>query len=382
MEDPYPEERSDYASEGTVAHEVSEQCLTKNVDATEFLGQTWTLFDNDGEAYFTHTVDGEMVDGVQMYVDYVRGQKGELLVERKVDFSTWVRDGFGTSDAIVIDNACANVSDLKFGRGVKVDATENPQAMLYGLGVLNDYEFIYGEFDTFKLNVIQPRLDHISEWEVSRTDLVTWAEETVKPTAEIVIRLLEDDDFFAQEGHKYLVPGESQCKFCKARRDCKVRTEHFMRIITDGFEAVNVPVDPREVHLLSNDDLGALLPQLGGFKDWLDDLHTVSQTKAEAGEGIPHHKLVIQKGKSSRSWTDDKTASNALNRAFKKEGIEASATVPISPAKAEKQLGKAHQLLKKYVVTKPGNDKTVLVHESDKRPAVEVNPTDGFSEAA
>ena len=148
-----PDESSSYADEGSAAHALAEHCLQEDSNAEQHIGLTFS-------DYPDYPVDQAMADGVQIYLDYVRSQEGELLIEQRVDFSQWVPDGFGTSDAIVIghgeDEGIVTVIDLKYGKGHRVDAEDNSQAMLYALGVLNQYGFIYDcpiNSDLFKLSI-------------------------------------------------------------------------------------------------------------------------------------------------------------------------------------------------------------------------------------
>ncbi len=171
MEADIPDRSSPYAAEGTAAHELAEECLVSKTDAQDYLGNVIS----DPETGADFEVDNEMVEAVQRYLDYVRDQPGRLLVEQRVDFSPWVPGGFGTSDAIILHDGVMTIVDLKYGKGVKVDANDNPQAMTYALGSFNEYEFVY-DIKAFKLVIVQPRIDIISEWEISVEDLVDWAD--------------------------------------------------------------------------------------------------------------------------------------------------------------------------------------------------------------
>ena len=69
-------------------------------------------------------------------------------------------DSFGTSDAVVIDevNGTAHIIDLKYGKGVSVEAEQNTQTMLYALGVIDDLGFMY-EFDTVIIHIYHRALE-------------------------------------------------------------------------------------------------------------------------------------------------------------------------------------------------------------------------------
>ncbi len=59
-----------------------------------------------------------------------------------MDYSRWAKQGFGTADALIIANNTIEVIDLKYGKGVKVDAQNNPQLMLYGLGAFRGIRLV------------------------------------------------------------------------------------------------------------------------------------------------------------------------------------------------------------------------------------------------
>lgn len=354
MEDGLPDTTSEFAEYGTAAHELAERCLKEDVTADYFAGKVFN----------GHEADEEMVEGVQSYLDYVRSHKGEVLIEQRVDFSPWVSEGFGTCDCLVIEGDTASVIDLKFGKGVRVDAENNPQAMLYALGALNEYEFIFDEINTFKLAIVQPRLDHVSEWTLSREELLAFGEQA-KERADLA---LSDE--------APLTPGESQCRFCKAKATCRALAEHSLKTAADGFEAVDVPVTVKDVAKLSNEEVAALLPQLNTLTDWIKAVEAHALAELEQGRNVPGYKLV--EGRSIRKWRNEEDAEKALSSELEAEDIFTKKL--ISPTQAEKALGKAHPILKEHVVKPEG--KPAIAPESDKRPALEVNPTEGFSKVA
>jgi hypothetical protein len=162
-----PNKSSIYADEGTAAHELAEICLTMGERASSWVGKQ--LPDNNAV-----TVTQEMADYVQVYVDYVKSKKGMVLVEQYVDFSHVAPDGFGTCDALVMGNDTLHVIDLKYGKGVRVDAENNTQALLYAIGAISNHSWM--AFKTIVITIVQPRLDHISEWTLSINEVNAWAE--------------------------------------------------------------------------------------------------------------------------------------------------------------------------------------------------------------
>ncbi|GFO80748.1 MAG: hypothetical protein A49_03750 [Methyloceanibacter sp.] len=367
LEAALPEETSTYAEEGTVAHEVAAQCLRGGTNADSYLDETFFVKDGnvvesaDG-ADRPYTVDQEMVDAVQMYLDYVRQQPGTLLVEQRVDFSPWVPDGFGTADAIILHDGGAAVVDLKYGRGVPVYAEENPQTMLYALGALNEFGFAY-EIDTFKLVIVQPRLDHIDDdWEVSYEKLENfgaWANKCAE-------RALADD--------APLTPSTKACQFCKARGSCKALAEHVYKTACDGFEAIGGPVEVRDQALLTPAERSALLNDLDILTGYADAVIAETVAMLMRGETVPGFKLV--EGRSNRKWADEEAAGKALARKLGAKVAFIKKLITITDA--EKRLGKNDPLVAKHTTKPPG--KPTLAPESSPKPALKFDPADGFDD--
>ena len=198
----YEDKGSDYAAEGTDAHTLCEYKLRKALgmeatDPTENL--TW----------FNQEMDECANDYVAYILELVEAAKETcvdpaVLVEQRVDFSRWVEQGFGTSDAILIADGTMHVIDYKHGLGILVSAVENPQLKCYGLGALELFDGIY-DIDNVCVHVVQPRRQNISTFEISKDDLYRWADEVLKPTAELA---------FAGDGN--FLCGE-WCGFCKAK---------------------------------------------------------------------------------------------------------------------------------------------------------------------
>lgn len=358
MEAPFPDQTSQYAMEGTAAHELGERALRIGCNTGALVGEVIAVEDRHGGTE-DFEVTEEMADYVQQYVDYVRSLPGELFVEQRVDFSHVVPDGFGTADAIVYDadDKTLTVIDLKYGQGVRVEAQENSQAQLYALGALNDYSWI-GEIDTIRCVIVQPRLDHISEWDTTVKDLKSFAR-TAATAAE---QALSEEPPFG--------PAESACRFCKAAGSCKPLAEHNLAIAAAEF---GEPTTLRPVNVLAGDELAQILANLKLFQDWLKAVESHAISEIDHGHDIPGFKLV--EGRSLRKWTDDREAEQALLDELSVE--EAFTRKLISPSQAESLLGKKHPVLSDLVTKPPG--KPTLVPESDKRPALASSAERDFS---
>ncbi len=355
MEEDFPDTSSTFAEHGTAAHELAERCLKEDVTADFYRSKDFNGF----------AVDAEMVEAIQLYLDYVRNHSGEKWVEQRVDFSPWVPGGFGTCDCLVIEGKTASVIDLKYGKGVKVDACNNSQAMLYALGALNEYEFLFDEIEIFKLAIVQPRLDHISEHTISKKELLAFGE-YAKERAEAA--LAESAPF---------TPGDKQCRFCKAKASCRALAEHSLKIAAEGFEAVEIPLTLKDPKKLTSEEVAALLPQLNLIVGWAKAIEAYALATLEHGQEIPGYKVV--EGRSIRKWADESAAENALRRS-KLKIAEIFTKKLISPTQTEKLLGKNHPILREFSVKPEG--KPAIAVETDKRPTLVIDVAEGFSKAA
>ena len=356
QEEQFPDVENEYALYGTEAHKLAEHCLTNDLDTHEYYK------DRPGIE-----VDNEMIAGVQEYLDHVRSLEDECFIEQRVDFSPWVPSGFGTADFVCIDDNTLTVVDLKFGKGVKVFAEDNTQGIIYALGTLKEFGFLF-DIKIVKIVIVQPRLDHIDEWELSIDDLKKW-EEVIRKKAEIA---LSDD--------APLIPGEEQCRIFKAKGSCKALAEDNVSAAAKDFEEIGAPVDLKEVHLLNNEEVGKLLEQTSLFSDWIKALESYAVDEMLAGREMPGFKLV--EGRSLRTWKDETTAIEELKK-LKLKKSDLFIEKFISPAQAEK-LFKQNKLDKERLdslITKPPG-KTTFAPESDKRPAVKPDAITDFRQVA
>ena len=334
-----------FAQEGTRAHELADICLKSGKPATDYVGSTI----EDG------VVDVEMADYVQQYVDYVQSFKGDAFYEQRVEFTDWVAGGFGTSDAIVVepDGKTVHVIDLKYGKGVAVDAEENTQGILYALGVYQDYKFIYDELDTFVIHIYQPRIGNFSRWSVSVPDLLNWGE-WIAQQAETA---LTDD--------APRTPGEKQCNWC-AHKACCVELKQYMHdVIAADFDDLTSP------DKLSKSDLVNIHTHKSMITGWLDAVDKKITTEMLDGEKYPDLKLVA--GRSLRKWSNEKDAETKLVELLDQDAYNKKL---LSVAQAEKALGKTRKAEINDLVIKPPG-KPTIAPTSDKRPALD-DVTDDF----
>ena len=305
LEEGLPDIKSEYAEYGTAGHELAQVCLEQNFAAISKKGLVLnkSAFFPDG-----FLVDDEMVDAVQQYLDYCNGLDGQhRFIEHRVDFSKWVPEGFGTSDFIKLDKndegQIIHCVDLKMGKGVKVFAKDNPQGMLYALGVLNtmDMAFEFSDFDLVNIVIVQPRLDHIDEWMITIGRLKEWAEKVVTPAA-----------LKAISGEAEFEPGDKQCKFCKAKPTCKALADHSMAAVSKIFKPLPDVIDFKEAHSLSNEEIGKLIPLTDGIIDWCKALQSYAFNLMEGGNSIPGYKIVRGRA-GNRKWVDEEQVSMILS---------------------------------------------------------------------
>ncbi|QIG62462.1 hypothetical protein [Pseudoalteromonas phage AL] len=335
-----PDKSSSFAQWGTASHELADLCLRNNVSADSYLNKTI-----EGVV-----VDTEMVEVTQGYVDFVLSFEGELFPEQQVDFSPWVPSGFGTSDAIVIQDDCVHVIDLKTGKGVSVTAENNSQGMLYALGVYNDYGYLLDNQDRFIIHIYQPRTSNFSEWEISLKDLLKWGE-WVKLQADLAL---------SKDAER--VPGDKQCQFCKVKGDCKALFNYTQNIIMAEFDDLEALANPDS---LSSAQKRLVIENKGLIESWLKSVESSVMALMLDGGKFAGFKLV--EGRSNRKWSDEEKAKEVLLTAKTEDEIFTKKL--ITAPQAEKLLGKKDKDLIADLIIKP-EGKPTLAPESDKRPSI------------
>ena len=344
-----PDEGSSFAQEGTLAH----ACCAKKLRAY----MDWPTDHEDEEiALFSNYHSGEMDEHTDTYTTIVLEKynaartatpDARLLVETRLDLTEHIPDAYGTADAIIIADGVMEVIDFKYGKGVRVSAERNPQMMIYALGAYDHFSFDY-RIERVRMTIIQPRIDNLSEYELSVSELMAWVDEELTPKAKE-----------AHEGYGKQKPGE-WCQFCKVKSSCRALTERCTTC------AENHP-DPR---LLSPDELAtAVLPILPTIKTWLTGVEDYALQQALTGVQLPGWKIV--EGRSIRKIVDPDAAAVALNKVgystaeiYKPQELRAITDL-------EKLTGKKNfaAICGEYIDKPKG--KPTLAPESDKRPAID-----------
>ena len=342
--------QSVYAAEGSLAHELAELELNlqlKNITKATYNKQLKKIKAN--ELY-----SEEMPDEVEKYTTYVFERLAEaqshtadalIFLEQRLDFSKWVPEGFGTGDCIIIADGTMEVTDLKYGKGVAVFAEENPQMMLYALGALEEYGFIY-DIEKVRMTIAQPRLDNFSTWELSVNDLLAWA------GGELTEKSKE-----AWEGAGTCKAGD-WCMFCGVKATCKARAEAVL--------AISEQYQEQDPNLLSIDEIAEILHKAEEIQAWAKDVQDYALEQAR-DHGVKFKGWKLVEGRSNRKYTDEgEVATRLINEGLTEEEIYNKKIKGIT--EMEKTLGKKKfsTLLKDLVIKPEG--KPTLVVEGDKRP--------------
>lgn len=367
LEAQYPDKSSGYAAEGSLAHLVASLCLEENADPYSYVGKEYTL---DGYDMLVPRQMGEHVtDYIKLVRDYAKG--GVLMVERKVDFSPVIDqpNSFGTADAIIIHPNRMTVIDLKYGMGVKVDAEENPQHMLYALGALNDYGML-ADFEEVVLVVHQPRLNHVSEWAISVADLEAWGEKAKTASATVLGAFADHMNVDATNWHAdYLLPGEKQCRFCRAKSTCPAlrnAVEPYVGNVAseDEFKSFLAEVEPDIVaDLMDKAEMAEML---------IKAVRAEVERRLFSGQDVRGYKLVEGR-KGNRAWSDAAKVEELLKKKFRFKDEDVYDFKLKSPTQIEKIAPlKASATRWKQVAAliDRAEGKPSVAPESDKRPAI------------
>ena len=346
----YEDKGSDYAAEGTDAHELCEYKLKKALgmdasDPTENL--TWhnEEMEDCANGYAAYIL--EMVEAAKESC-----ADPKVLIEQRVDFSRWVEQGFGTADCIIIADGTLRICDYKHGLGVLVDATDNPQMKCYALGALELFDDIY-DIDNVSMTIYQPRRQNISTFEISKDALYKWADEVLKPTADLA---------FAGDGN--FLCGE-WCGFCKAKHECRARAEANLTLAQYDFK-----LPP----LLEDSEIEYILSRADELVAWASDIKEYALQQAISGKEWAGWKLV--EGRSNRKYSNEEAVIQVVTDA----GFDPYEKKLLGITAMQKRLGKSRfdELLTAYIEKPQG--KPTLVPESDKRPAMNNAKTDFMEE--
>ena len=366
VEAEFPETTSEYAEEGRLAHSVCELAAKKKFTVMNNRTYNSRLKKLKADPKW----DDEMLSTAATYVEHLteHAMRFEhapyVALEVQVDITDYAPEAFGTCDCVMIGGDELIITDYKHGKGVPVSAQDNPQMLLYALGALKLYRPIYGDMiRRVSAYIDQPRLGSYDGASMTVEELLAWGE-SIKPKAAAAFM-----------GTGEFAPGE-WCRFCRAKAKCRARAnqntalEDFKDCIPLGrsipMQAEYDATGFKPSNCLTDEEIGALLVRAEGLVAWYNDLKEYALAACLNGKTIPGWKAV--EGRSTRAWTDQDAALEALMAGGVEEAIIYD-RVPKTLAQLEKVIGKQRfgELVGGMITKSPG--KPALAAESDKRPA-------------
>lgn len=359
------ESTSEFADEGTLAHELAAAILK-------------ALKEPDG-------ITDEMRSYIHIYVENIAIMtQGATFrwVEQELDLSEvlGVPDQKGTGDCIAIVRKELQVHDLKYGKGVKVSATNNWQLILYALGALEFVELLGHEIETVRIVIHQVRVGEPDEciYTVEELqELGAFLRGQAKRAMEVYEANLRHPSMKIPES--CFSPGEKQCRFCPAKADCKALEKFALSSIVDQFEDLTT-ADLLQTQVASGIDhvpdypaerFSILLKNLDLIQQWIKAVNDRAYDMMLGGVEIPDFKLVEGRA-GARKWSDEKAAEETM-RSMRLKQDEMYSFKIISPTVAEKILKdspKKWNRLQKLVIKPEGSP--TIAPASDKRPALVV----------
>jgi hypothetical protein len=378
-----PDTTSKFAAEGTAAHELAALALASTNDAMAYLGR---VIQADGMDF---TVDKDMAEHVQVYLDYVRGIQNptSILFEQRMPLApfTGEADAYGTADAVVVTDDELVVVDLKYGAGVSVDAEGNEQLTLYAAAALEEFGFL-ADIQRVRMVIVQPRKGNVSEWTVPVAELAD-AMGSISFAAKEAIAAAQQHTSVGRSitteawQEAWLNPGEKQCRFCRAKATCPALAQAVSTELVMG-----APASPDEFAVLEprtdtpEDKLARAMAAVGMIEDWCKAVRAEVERRLLGGEAVAGYKLVRGK-QGNRKWTDETEATEAM-KSMRLKVEQMYDLKLISPTTAEKlakagTLGPRQWASLQDLVTRAEGSPSVAP-ESDKRPAIQLTTAEDF----
>ncbi len=355
LEADIPDRAGEAASEGTLAHSLGDLMIRRELRLISDVNFRQALKAIEKHRHFSD----QMWEHCEEYMSYVLQAFGEaqkvtkdaqIFLEENIDLTAYVPEGFGTGDVVILADHTVDFVDLKYGKGVLVDATENRQMMLYALGIYEKYSVLY-DIRTIRMTIYQPRINNFSTWSIEAEALLDWALVELKPRAAL-----------AWEGAGEFVPGK-HCQFCKVKATCKANADYQMQLAAFAFE---------EPTLLTPEDISNILLRAAAFKNWLKAVEDHALYEAvQNNKQWPGFKVV--EGRSNRAIEESEKVIAILKRAKYDQEVYLSQPKLLGIGALEKNFGKKELagLIGKYIVKPPGAP--VLVPDEDKRQPYDVH---------
>ena len=343
LERKFPDKAGEAAQEGTLAHALAEARIRHRLGEISENGLTLRIDNIRHDALYSHEMGEYVSEYVDLCIEKINEAHGTALVEERLDFSRWVKNGFGTGDMVIIGDGILEIVDLKYGKGVPVSAEGNTQMQLYALGAIEQYGYIY-DFDHVRMSIFQPRNGGLSTQLMSAEELLAWGE-SIKPIAEL-----------AYEGKGDFKAGD-HCRFCRAAAQCKALADYNLEIAKLEF---------RDADLLTDDEVSSVLERVDGLVRYAEKIKTFALAEALKGHKWPGFKIVA--GRSNRKITDEAKAVKLLRGAGYADDViykplEMQTITDLEKTITKKKFG---EILGSVVEKPPG--KPTLVPADDERP--------------
>jgi hypothetical protein len=356
-----------HANEGSVAHELAAHCLETGESPESHVGTIWYLEDKS----FEMTIPDEMAVHIERYIEYIQElttDGDDTCIEQAVGLNDYMPEGFGTADFIILSPSTRriHVIDLKYGKGVKVFAHNNSQGQLYALGSLSTLAARPADYDGVSIHIVQPRLGHYDEFQISIEDLHSFGDYVKQRVDEA----LSPEPPFG--------PSEKGCRWCPVAAQCKPLAEHNLTVISNAFDDLDSALSEPDLidqETLDIEQVAALLHIVPMIESWCKTINGFATDQLLHGNEVPGYKLV--EGRSIRKWT-------AQGEQELKERLGLAAYQPvkvISPSQAEKlKVGEAKVKFKLDAdwVFKP-EGKPTMVPTSDKRKTLSFETFDNLN---
>lgn len=387
---------SEYADEGTCAHFLAAFCLTNKRDPLKYVGtpivirrdratgETSEDFAANAGETETHEIvyrlipDDEFVQYVQDYVDFVRdlvsSTNGVLYIEQRMGLEHLTNEegAEGTSDVVVITVDELIITDLKFGRGVTVDAEKNPQLLMYASAANERFGLIH-DFNSVRTIIHQPRLNHVSEHVYTLAELAEF-EDSVRQAAKRVAHVIEMDMNGEDYTRDMLSPSEDACRWCKAKANCPALASYIEEQIEADFEDLSGVEDDEHyaklaVEVYNPEELSMKAKAIDLIEVWCKAVRAKVESLLLAGAEVPDFKLVQGK-RGHRKWSNPEEV-EAVMKSMRLRVDEMYDLKLISPTRSEvlmRSNPKRWQKLSTFIVQTEGAPS--VAPASDKRPAL------------
>nr|WP_302427081.1 DUF2800 domain-containing protein [Limosilactobacillus mucosae] len=351
LEQYFPHPTSSAAAEGIAAHALGEYKIHR------LLGDQFKRPTSDYQSDEMESLTDDYASYVlEQYQKAKRYAKDATIgVEQKLDFSKYVPDGFGTGDCVIVSDHLLHIINFKYGKGVCVEAKDNPQMKLYAIGALEMFGSLYN-IDEVETTIFQPRMANISTWTINAKKLMYWANTELKEKAELA--------FAGQEMVRY----GPWCQFSACNAVLRARYDYHHKLTR--FQL-------RSPSLLTDSEVTEVLEHIDDLNQWAHEVKAYAADLAiNHGKQWPGYKIV--EGRSIRRYKDENAVAE-IAEANGYHNIYQKKLLPIT--KLEKQLGKKKftELFSQKIVKPAG--KPTLVPNSDRRQSIsKPNPQDEFKE--